>query len=442
VDYDVVIVGAGAAGLAAAAEIARAGRKALVLEARDRVGGRCWSLDIPGMEVPIELGAEFIHGRPAAMFSLLQELRIPAIDRVGSGWYAERGKLRRTGDVFDEVYAAMRKAGIPRRDISFETYLNVNLRRLSPRARAFARRRVEGYDAADPARVSARAIYEEWSGEDDSGPATHFRPLGGYARVLETLARTLTGSSVELRLRAVASEVRWVKGRAEIAGCCDGQPFQVTAARAIITLPLGVLQLPPEHESRVVFVPGLTAKARALRGLAPSPVVKVVMRFRSAFWEELDENRYWDAAFLRSFDAPFPSFWTLLPVRAPLLIAWAGGPRAERLSGKSERHIIDAAIASVGSLFGKRANIAKQMEAIWLHDWQTDPYSRGAYSYVTVGGAGARKALAEPVQDTLFFAGEATDFSGEHGTVAGALASGTRAARQALEVSVTKRLGD
>jgi len=431
-DFDVVIVGAGAAGLAAAAGVARAGRSALVLEARDRVGGRCWSLDVPGTEVPIELGAEFIHGRPAAMFSLLQELHIPAIDRTGSGWYAERGKLQRTGDVFDEVYAAMRKAGIPRRDVSFETYLNVNLRRLSPKARAFARRRVEGYDAADPARASARAIYEEWSGEDDAGPGTHFRPLGGYAHVLETLAQRLTGSSVELRLRAVASEVRWSKGRVEIAGRCDGQPFQVTAARAIITLPLGVLQLLPEREGRVAFVPTLTAKTRALRGLAPSPVVKAVMRFKSAFWEELDGYRYWDAAFLRSFDAPFPSFWTVLPLRAPLLIAWAGGPRAERLSGTSKRHIIDAAIASVDSLFSKRVNIAKQMEAVWVQDWQTDPYARGAYSYVTVGGGGARKALAKPLEDTLYFAGEATDFEGEHGTVAGALRSGTRAARQAL----------
>jgi len=66
-----------------------------------------------------------------------------------------------------------------------------------------------------------------------------------------------------------------------------------------------------------------------------------------------------------------------------------------------------------------------------------DPFARGAYSYVTVGGAGGRKALASPLQDTLFFAGEATDFEGEHGTVAGALRSGTRAARQALGASVT-----
>ena len=205
------------------------------------------------------------------------------------------------------------------------------------------------------------------------------------------------------------------------------------AARAIVTLPLSLLQLPGSTEGAVRFVPALRQKERALAGLAPSPVIKVVMRFRSAFWETLDGGRYEDAAFLRSVDAPFPSFWTALPVRAPVLVAWAGGPRAERLSGIPVRDVMCQAVASLESLFGKRARIAQKLEAAWLHDWQQDPFARGAYSYVTVGGAGARKALAAPLEGTLYFAGEATDFEGEHGTVAGALRTGTRAARQALK---------
>jgi monoamine oxidase len=432
VAYDVVIVGAGAAGLAAAAAIARYGRSALVLEARDRIGGRCWSLDVPGMPVPVELGAEFIHGRPPATFSLLERTGVAAIDRVGSWWHVERGRLRRTGDVIGELRSALRRRRLPRKGVSFETYLNGELRRVSARARAFALRRVEGYDAADPARVSARSIVEEWFGEDDAGAASHFRPLGGYARPLEALARTLEGTGVVLRLGAAAAEIHWRPGQVEINGREDGRSFQVRARRAIVTLPLGVLQLPPRAQGAVVFAPALAQKERALRGLAPSPVMKVVMRFASAFWDELDDGRYADAAFLRSLDAPFPSVWTALPVRTPLLVAWAGGPRAERLSNIAPREVMDRAIHSVESIFGKRANVARRLEAAWFHDWQQDPFARGAYSYVTVGGEGARKELSEPLQDTLFFAGEATDFSGEHGTVAGALASGTRAARQVL----------
>jgi monoamine oxidase len=433
VSYDVVIIGAGAAGLAAAAEIARAGRSALVLEARDRIGGRCWSLDVPGVPVPIELGAEFIHGRPPATFSLLEKAGVAAIDRIGSGWYAERGRLKRAGDIFDEIRRALRKTSVPRQDVSFDTFIKRELRYVSARARAFARRRVEGYDAADPARASARAIVEEWSGEDEATAASHFRPLGGYGALLEGLARTLPGSSVEMQLSTVARGIQWQRGKVEVEGVRNSGPFSATARCAIITLPLGVLQLPPDAPGAVRFTPALDAKARALRGLAPSPVIKVIMRFRTAFWEELDGGRYADAAFLRSLDAPFPSFWTALPVRTPLLVAWAGGPRAERLSGVAARNVIRQATASLETMFGRRARAAQRLEAAWLHDWQQDPFARGAYSYVTVGGAGARNALAAPLQGTLYFAGEASDFEGEHGTVAGALRSGTRAARQVLK---------
>jgi monoamine oxidase len=175
----------------------------------------------------------------------------------------------------------------------------------------------------------------------------------------------------------------------------------------------------------------LSGKKKALRGLAPSPVIKVALRFRTAFWEARAGGRYANAAFLRAPGAPyFPSFWTALPVRAPLLVAWAGGPRATRLSGTGAPNMIRRAEESLRSLFGPRTPHA---EAAYVHDWQEDPYARGAYSYVTVGGQGARRALAQPLRDTLYFAGEATDYEGEHGTVAGALRSGTRAARDLMK---------
>jgi len=438
VSYDVVIIGAGAAGLAAASEIARAGGSALVLEARDRIGGRCWSLDVPGMSLPVELGAEFIHGRPAATFSLLARAGFYAIDRTGSGWHVERGRLKRSGDFFDEIHRALRKTRLPAQDVSFDTFLERELRQLPARARVFARRRVEGYDAADPARASARAIVEEWSGEDEATAASHFRPSGGYGVLLESLSQSLAGTKVSLQLGAVVREVRWHRGEVEVSGRRGSRDFRVKAARAIVTLPLGILQLQDSTEGAVRFVPALRQKERALAGLAPSPVIKVVMRFRSAFWETLDDGRYEDAAFLRSVDAPFPSFWTALPMRAPLLVAWAGGPRAERLSGIPARDVMRRAIVSLESLFGRRARVAQNLEAAWLHDWQEDPFARGAYSYVTVGGAGARKALSAPLEGTLYFAGEASDFEGEHGTVAGALRTGTRAAQRARKA----QLGD
>jgi monoamine oxidase len=147
------------------------------------------------------------------------------------------------------------------------------------------------------------------------------------------------------------------------------------------------------------------------------------MRFDHAFWE----SRAPGVAFFHDPGAPFPTFWTPLPMRAPLLTAWAGGPKAARLTGGSEKFLLARALQSVRSVFPDAPDPA----AFFAQDWQQDPFARGGYSYVRVGGEGAREALAAPIADTLYFAGEATDRV-EAGTVAGALRSGARAAREIL----------
>ena len=304
--------------------------------------------------------------------------------------------------------------------------------------------RVQGYDAAEPARASARAIAEEW-GAEDAASSGHFRPQGGYGALLAALADGLRGSRVELQLQSVVRAVQWKRGSVEAAGTQtrdEGrgtrerrtrvESFRVVARKAIITLPLGVLKLPSRAPGAVRFTPPLTEKRPALDGLVSGAVIKAALLFRTPFWEELDAARYCGVSFFHSPKAAFPTFWTALPERAPLLIAWAGGPNAARLSGAAAPDIVHQAVTSLASVFGTRTGIEERLAAAWVHHWQRDPFARGAYSYVAVGGRGARRALAEPLRDTLFFAGEAADFEGEHGTVAGALQSGARAARQAL----------
>jgi len=147
-----------------------------------------------------------------------------------------------------------------------------------------------------------------------------------------------------------------------------------------------------------------------------------------AFDEEFWRRRAPGVAFFHSPGAAFPTFWTPLPTRAPLLTAWAGGPKAARLTGQPSRKLIEDALRSVSSVFGR----LPPLMGAYVQDWQADPWSRIGYSYVLVGGAGAREELALPIQETLFFAGEATDAE-ESGTVAGALRSGQRAAKEVLE---------
>jgi hypothetical protein len=159
------------------------------------------------------------------------------------------------------------------------------------------------------------------------------------------------------------------------------------------------------------------------------PVVKLVLRFAHSFWEGLDDGRYRDAAFFFAPGTRFPTFWTSLRCARPCSSRGAAGPA--RLAGHMREELLQLTSAGLLAVFGRR-NCGAMLEGCAWHDWQADPHARGAYSYVVAGGTKARKALAAPTHDTLYFAGEACDTGEEAGTVGGALASGRRAAKQVL----------
>lgn len=429
--FDTLIVGAGAAGLVAAAELGKHPGTVCVLEARDRLGGRIFTRREPGVSLPIELGAEFIHGRSPATLAWLARSNTAIVDAGGEHWVLRDGKPQPNDDLWARMQRGLRSIPRPRKDLPFSEFLErVARRKLSPAARQLARRLVEGFDAADATRVSTLATLDEWSG-NSAADAPTFRPLGGYAALIDGLVSGLDTDRARIRLNTVVHGIRWQRGRVTIEVMKHGQPSIVQARRAIITLPLGVLQLPAGAPGAVHFTPD-PRKQKALDHLASGPVIKVVLHFREPFWEVIDDGRYCDASFFNSPGAPFPTFWSSRPLRGSLLNAWAGGPNAVRLGGKNETELTHAAIDSLQSAFGSKVKVRRMLERAYLHDWQADPFSRGAYSYVTVGGRLARKTLAAPVEGTLFFAGEAADTAGESGTVAGALQSGMRAARQAL----------
>jgi monoamine oxidase len=431
--YDVIVIGAGAAGLAAASELARAGRRTLVVEARERVGGRIWSHEEPGVPVPIELGAEFIHGRAKATFDLIAKAGGAAVDSGGERRSLREGRLVQSSDLFRQVRVAIQRSdALAKTDLPFDRFIDgLPDEEITAEARAYARMRAQGYDAADTRRASARAIVEEWTG-GGSVEQPQFRPLGGYGRLLSALVASLRGSTVELQLNTAVERVSWKRGSVEVRGRFLGEGFMAVAKRAVLTLPLGVLQQSPRSPGAVRFMPALSAKRDALKVLAAGPVLKVVLRFRTPFWEAHERGLYRDVSFFHPREAAFPTFWTALPVRAPVMVAWAAGPKAMRLADASSAHVIDHALASLAALFGDVGKIRAELEGAWVHDWQRDRFARGAYSYVLVGGGKARQQLARPLAGTLFFAGEAADTEGEAGTVAGALQSGIRAAREVM----------
>ena len=400
------------------------------MEARDRIGGRIWTRCEPQLACPIELGAEFIHGHAPLTRALLSMAGIGSLDTPGERWVLERGELRRADDWFAAVISALTSStALEHADMSFDEFLERHLTQLTSEQRAGARRMAEGFDAADTARASARAIVSEWTG-DALSDSPQSRPQGGYAGLLGALMARMDAARLTLRLQCPVTEVHWSPDGVKVRARLLGEDVTATAARAVVTLPLALLQ----DAAAVRFTPPLADKRSALAALATGSVIKVMLRFAVPFWERLHDGRFRDASFFIAPGTELPTFWTAAPLRAPLLVAWTAGPRALAQSGGSVdgAHLVPQILAGLESLFGPGAGITGLLEAYYCHDWQHDPYARGAYSYVLTGGTEARADLARPLADTLFFAGEATDTQDESGTVAGALASGTRAADEVL----------
>jgi monoamine oxidase len=430
---DAIVIGAGAAGLAAARTLAEAGRSTHIVEARDRIGGRVWTQPLDGFPLPVEVGAEFVHGRPPATWDALQEAGLVAYD-VGGDWWRRRGRhLRRAGER-DDPNAVMSRLKIRRTDESFADALLANADRMPRADLALARSFVEGFDAAHVELVSARSIAQEQEGLGNVGEEPQSRVLQGYGALVEWLRDGALRVGATLRLSWPVRSIRWERGKVTVSGLQGS----LRASAAIVTLPVGVLQ-----HSDVELEPDVPRIRSAVSLLGAGSATKVVLAFRESFWERGVPRAKRDFAgfgFLFDPSGPLPTWWSSLPLRVPVLTGWAGGPKSDALSGLVEGEVIDRAIASLAELSGvPERRLASMLVAGRCHDWQSDPWSRGAYSYVRVGGARARGDLARPVEGTLFFAGEAADTGDQASTVAGAIASGRAAAKAALRALSSRR---
>jgi monoamine oxidase len=445
-EVDVLVIGAGMAGLAAARALSDAGLTVRVLEARDRVGGRAFTLHDRAVPLPIELGAEFIHGRPPETWQIARAANLALYEISGEQWWSQDGALR-SGDQLwsqtDTILERMDRWAGP--DMAFHSFLEQCCQDLRPETQARTTAYVEGFNAAVAERISIRAL----AGERQAAAAIEghrsFRILNGYDAVASWLYSGCDPHGVTLHLNTAVTTFDWQPGRVEV-GVRSRAGYQLdpfVAGCAVITLPLGVLQAPAGAQGGVRFVPELEDKRAAIEQLEMGRAVKITLRFREPFWERdhhLDGHRSEDLSglsFLLSDAGGMPTWWSAYPAQAPLLIGWAAGSAAGKLALQDETSVVEQALGSLARLLGAdRRRVEGQLAAWYFHNWQADPFARGAYSFVRAGGQGAQNALARPIAKTLFFAGEATAV-GHTGTVHGAIASGRRAAREVIQ-----RLGD
>ena len=298
-------------------------------------------------------------------------------------------------------------------------------------ARDTLRAYVEGFNAADPARVSARWLLQVEDNEPANASEGH--ALAGLDWGIDALRLSL-GSDAHMEFNCVVREVRWSEGYVEVFVDQAGHAATFVARQLVCALPLAILKLPAEDRAAVQFHPPLPDKQAAMTQLDTGAVVKIVLVFDEAFW--LEDERLRHALFLQQRDLPLPTWWTTHPVAAPVLTGWVAGPAVMRLRGASGAALLALALDSVSALLNRpRPEVEGRLRGWHTHDWNRDPFARGGYSYVLSGGTEAYAELAKPVQNTLFFAGEALAGQGHNATMEGALQSGMRAAQELLACS-------
>ena len=419
---DVLIIGGGIAGLTAARRLTVAGLHITLLEARDRLGGRI--LTQHTAQYPVELGAEFIHGRPEEILGLAAEGGVPFVPVEGNYCRKANGSWVDAGHLMAEVnqlFSAMPTDGL---DQSFLHYLDRT--GTSEKLRQQALRFVSGFHAADPSLISVQSLVRDSRAEEAISGDYQYRMANGYESLVQAVVNRIDRKLCDIRMNTVVNEVRWQK-RQVVVRTSIGE-FQ--APQAIITLPLGVLKA-----KSVAFSPALPEKQNAISFLEMGPVIRVSLCFATKFWEQQKETA--NMGFLFTDDSQFPTWWTSNPLPSPILTGWAAGSHALEHSGKSNADIIESAVQSLARILELRAHdLRKHLVSAFTHDWQADPFSRGAYSYAAVGGIDAARALGAPVEDTLYFSGEATNPDGYNGTVHGAIATGLCAAAEVLQAAL------
>ena len=419
---DVVVIGAGMAGLTAARAIASAGKRVLVLEAASRVGGRVWT--VPGLigALPSELGAEFVHGKPEPTLRLVREAELELVALAERHVRKDGLVFRDLSDPWQTFGSALERLQPEEEDANAHAFLEQNV--AEPETRETVRQLVEGFEAAPLAEVSIRSLFSD--AQALKTDHSQFRLRGGYGALVEFCLKKLIEARVEVRLQSKVTHIKWqLQGPVELS--VVGAESKIRARACVVTAPLPVLQDP----ERLRFEPAVHAWSAPLGQLGMGHAARLMLQFP----RDLAQHAAPRNAFIHQPSSLFETYWAIENEMFVQWTAWAGGPKAQELARESTEQRKLLALASLASLLGEsEATLSAALVCpIQHHDFSNDESIGGAYSFCRPGGLSAASALSVPVGGALFLAGEATD-DDYPGTVAGAIASGTRVAEQVLAV--------
>jgi monoamine oxidase len=427
----VIVIGAGAAGLMAARQLLLAGHKVTLIEARERAGGRIYTVIEPGFSKPVELGAEFVHGNLPITLGLLKQYKIPYHKVTGKMIQVRAHREKQGGGIFEYSALLEKYLNQVEQDVSAEVFMNTYFAEQKyENFRSSLKGFMQGYDAADISRASILKFRDEWLAEDEA----QYRIEGGYVKLIDAMVAECEMHGLALHLSAPVYKVDWKPGNVKVH-CSGGKIYE--GQQAVITIPLALLQAEKGSEGSIEFNPGMPGKRAAALILGNGHVIKIVMQFREAFWESDAIQKVMGQSLKKMgfiiSDAQIPTWWTQLPDKTPILTGWAGGPPTTGLIAAGEGAILNAAFHSLATIFKQeRSFIEQQLIASRFLMWDKEPFSRGAYTYAVVNDDTYKNILGEPAQNTLFFAGTTLYYKAATGTVEAALESGMNVAKKIM----------
>lgn len=417
-NIEIIVIGAGASGLAAAYELSLVNKKVLVLEARDRLGGRIQTVYNPLFAEKFEAGAEFIHGKLPVTLTLLKKAGIKHYKAGGKTWNVKNGNVQKGQEQILEWKRVMKKLKELKNDLPIANFLNQNFGgEENKELRQSVVQFVEGYDAADAHKASSFALKEEWEKVDDE---QQMRITGGYGTLINYLAEEIKKRGNKILFQHVVKNILWQKGKAEVV-TTSGKRF--IAAKILTTIPLGIWQA-EGLQGCINYTPEVKEKKEAAKQMGFGAVIKFNFQFENQFWEEEIPGKIKNAGFIFS-DGAVPTWWTQQPKKNGMLTGWIAGPKASGLKNCSNGELFEIALTTLAYIFGVNKNfLQKKLVAHHISNWAADAYTLGAYSYETLNTKQAKKILARPIEQTLYFAGEALFEGTATGTVEAALANG------------------
>jgi monoamine oxidase len=411
------IAGAGISGLIAGIELQNAGHSVSIFEARSRTGGRIESLQVEGLIV--ETGPEFIHGKLIETIGLLKKYKIQ-YDRMNGKMYDARGAhLRVTYEMAEGWDQLLDKMKSLEEDLPFGEFLEKKFPdnrfiELKKSAVRFA----EGFDLADVQTASTQALILEWEHEESK----QFRIPSGYGTLIRALENEFKALGGKIYLSHPVKTVDWNSNKI-LLSVNGNQVFEVD--KLIISLPLSVLNREALASESVIFLPPLEEKKAAFNQIGFGTVIKIVMIWDSSFWKSMIP----DGQFIFS-DHFVPAWWTQYPLDLPMLTGWLGGPKAAQFADRPDGFFLDKAMESLSSIFSiPPEEIRNHLKEARVFNWKNEPWSRGAYSYSLIGFRKTIAVCREPVENRIYFAGEAFYDGPYPGTVEAAVVSGLETAR-------------